>query len=345
MYEYVGNIHIHSHYSDGSGSISQIAEAAQQAGLDFIIVTDHFTLAGKKEAGYRHGVLVLVGMEINAECNHYLALNIDEEVSNHDHYPQVVIDQVREQGGLGFFAHPVEKGSRFYKRGRTYPWTDWNVSGFTGLEIWNYLSQWRDGITSLKKALKLTLVNPHQALIGPYPEVLKRWDDMLQERLVVAIGGSDAHAVTVRLGLTRLVIDDYNKVFRCINTHVLTPAPLRKNFSSDEQEIYHSLARGRCFVAYDYFLPARGFRFYAEDGQEQFQMGDVVPCSQRLALYSKTPSHALVHLVRDGGLYATSSGQGHVFTDLVPGVYRLEVFHPYRQGMRPWIFSNPIRVE
>ena len=201
MYEYVGNIHIHSHYSDGSGSINQIAEAAQQVGLDFIIVTDHFTLAGKKEEGYHHGVLVLVGMEINAECNHYLALNIDEEVPNHDHHPQAVIDQVREQGGLLY----APGGKRF-----TAVQARSNLS-LDGLECNRFyrseMETSTNGETGLP-VLKGTKTNPGESPPGsvrPYPEVLN--SGMHAEE---ASGGGypgSVHAVTVKLGLTRLVID------------------------------------------------------------------------------------------------------------------------------------------
>ena len=37
MHEVVGNLHIHSHYSDGRGSIADIAVQAEKAALDFVI--------------------------------------------------------------------------------------------------------------------------------------------------------------------------------------------------------------------------------------------------------------------------------------------------------------------
>lgn len=94
MYEYVGNIHIHSTYSDGGEKIPQIASWAAQAGLDFIVITDHKDLEGlkRKEEGYFDGVLVLVGMEINSARNHYLALDITEVVEPNDDNPQEVIN-------------------------------------------------------------------------------------------------------------------------------------------------------------------------------------------------------------------------------------------------------------
>ena len=40
-FEYVGNLHIHSLYSDGAGSVRDIARTAQERDLDFIILNDH----------------------------------------------------------------------------------------------------------------------------------------------------------------------------------------------------------------------------------------------------------------------------------------------------------------
>lgn len=344
MYEYVGNIHIHSTYSDGSGSINDIARAAEKARLDFIIITDHFTMLGRAKEGYHGGVLVMVGMEVNRERNHYLALNIVEPVANDDGNPQAVIDRVQQQKGLGFIAHPVEKGSPVYENGATYPWTDWNVRGFTGIEIWNRLSQWRDGITNLWNAIYHTFINPHSALIGPYPQALARWDELLNEGLVVGIGGSDAHAAKVGLGPFKIALDDYRLAFRCINTHILGREPLIGDSRHDAAVVYDCLAAGRCFVAYDYFLSARGFRFWAQTNGGGMPMGTRVPVSSHPELVIEAPHPCCVRLIKDGKLYWHGFGHCHSFNDVTPGVYRVEAFHRHRKRLHPWIFSNPIIV-
>ena len=81
MYEYVGAIHIHSTYSDGTGEIPDIARAASEVGLDFIMLSDHNSLKAKKDGweGWRDDVMVLIGYEINDrdDRNHYLACGLD----------------------------------------------------------------------------------------------------------------------------------------------------------------------------------------------------------------------------------------------------------------------------
>ena len=43
-HDYVGVIHIHTRYSDGAGTIEEIARNANAQQLDYLIVTDHNTL-------------------------------------------------------------------------------------------------------------------------------------------------------------------------------------------------------------------------------------------------------------------------------------------------------------
>ena len=40
-YDYRGIIHCHSTYSDGTGDMEEIGKAANDAGLDFVMMTDH----------------------------------------------------------------------------------------------------------------------------------------------------------------------------------------------------------------------------------------------------------------------------------------------------------------
>lgn len=344
MYECAGNIHIHTRYSDGSGSIPEIARSAEKAGLDFIIITDHHHLQGKPEEGYYGRVLVMVGSEFNTERNHYLGIGIDDEVPGNDEAPQHVIDGVRSQGGIGFLAHPFEIGSPVYKQGKTYPWTDWSVMGFTGLDIWSYLSQWRDGITGIPRGIYLYF-SPHQAFRrGPLQAALDKWDELLQERMVVGIGCSDAHAIKVNLGPWKPIISDYYHCFRCINTHLTLKERLSGDFIKDKTEIIQALRMGRCFVGYDFFKNSRGFRFVADANGQIKHMGERVP-AKGTALKVDTPANAKVVLIKDGKSYLQATGSRHRFAQLKPGIYRVEAEHRHGLGYRAWIYSNPIYLD
>ena len=67
--EIVGAVHLHSNYSDGSLSISEIAAIANTTDLDFLMFTDHNTLEPKRHGleGWYGNVLVIIGCEINLD--------------------------------------------------------------------------------------------------------------------------------------------------------------------------------------------------------------------------------------------------------------------------------------
>lgn len=63
------DLHVHSRVSDGSCTIPELAAAAAQKGLDVIAVTDHDTLAHRKQIPADAPVRVLCGIEIS--CRDY----------------------------------------------------------------------------------------------------------------------------------------------------------------------------------------------------------------------------------------------------------------------------------
>jgi len=84
---------MHTTYSDGSGSVEDLARAARGAGLRWIIITDHDTLAGQPYEGWVDDVLVIIDHEITPDRNHFLALNVDEVIDN-TLAPQDFVDAV-----------------------------------------------------------------------------------------------------------------------------------------------------------------------------------------------------------------------------------------------------------
>ena len=147
MVEIVANMHMHTPYSDGVLYHRDIADAASSAGLDVIIVTDHNVwVCGP--AGYHGGVLVLTGEEVH-DCqrdpqrSHLLIYNVSEELSPFADNPQQLINQARRRGGLTFLAHPIEFRSPLHPDLEAIGWDDWHVKHFTGLELWNYMSEFK----------------------------------------------------------------------------------------------------------------------------------------------------------------------------------------------------------
>ena len=67
MFEYSGAIHMHSTYSDGTGTVPDIMRYANETNLDFAILTDHNTM-GARDDGFEkwyNDSMLIVGYEMN----------------------------------------------------------------------------------------------------------------------------------------------------------------------------------------------------------------------------------------------------------------------------------------
>jgi len=352
MHEIIVNLHMHTRYSDGSGTHKDIAQAAIKTGLDAVIVTDHNVLVQGVEGYYRFSrsrVLLLVGQEVhdqdqNPQKNHLLVFNANRDLSSLADDPQALINGVREAGGICFIAHPRDPEAPAFNE-TDISWEAWDVQNYTGIELWN-------GLSELKTVIPTKLHGAFYAffpqLVGhhPIPEVIQRWDDLLAGgRPVVAIGGSDAHALHKSLGPLHRLIFPYEFHFKTINTHVFIPEPLSGDATADKKMIYDALAAGRCFVAYDLPAPTKGFTFRAKGLEHSAIMGEEIPAKGGVTLHAHVSTQAELHLIKDGkriGMWKKSYACTYTATE--PGVYRVEVYRRFLGRKRGWIYSNPIYV-
>ena len=353
MPEIVINLHMHTRYSDGSGTHKDIAQAAIQNGLDAVIVTDHNVLVEGVEGYYRIGssrVLLLVGQEVHdqdrdPQKNHLLVFNANRDVASLADDPQTLINGVRQAGGICFIAHPRDPEAPAFHE-TDISWEAWDVQNYTGIELWN-------GLSELKTVVPTKLHGAFYAFFpqfighNPILETLQRWDNLLltNRRPVVAIGGSDAHAMNMHMGPIHRIIFPYEFHFKTINTHVFISEPLTGDASIDKKMIYAALAAGRCFVAYDLPMSTRGFTFKAKGLEQAVIMGEEISVKGGVTLQAHVPHPAEIRLIKDGksiGVWKNS----HVctYTATEPGIYRVEVYRNYLGKKRGWIYSNPIYV-
>lgn len=348
--ELLVNLHMHTTYSDGTGLHQDIATAGLEAGLDAAIVTDHNVLVSGVERYYNRGkkrFLLLVGEEIHDQSrvpqkNHLLVFNANRELATFASDPQNLIDNVNRAGGLSFIAHPYDPACPAI--GETdISWEAWDVQGCTGLELWNGLSEIKTRGKSLLHLL-FYVYFPRFLALQPPPAALGRWDELLNDgKRVVAIGGSDAHALKISAGPLRRVIFPYVFHFQTINTHLLTPSPLTGDLTADKKMIYDAFAAGHCFTACDLHHPARGFRFTAQGRDKHAIMGDEISAEGGVTLKIRLPEAADCRLLKDGKVIrAWKDTDIAAYITTQPGVYRVEVWRRALGRLRGWIFSNPI---
>jgi hypothetical protein len=352
MHEIVVNLHMHTRYSDGSGSHKDIAAAAIKAGINAVIVTDHNVLVQGFEGYYKEKnkkVLMMIGEEVHDQArdpqkNHLLVFGAGRELATFADNPQRLIDQVREAGGLSFIAHPNDPAAPSFDE-TDISWEDWSVQKYTGIELWNALSELKTIVPTKLHGVFYAFF-PQFIAHHPIPDTLAKWDELLSTGArVVAIGGSDAHAFKLHLGFIYRVIFPYEFHFRTVNTHVLTPEPLSGESNQDKKMIYEAMASGHCFVGYDLPASTHGFTFTAQGIEKAVIMGDEISAKNGVTLQARIPSAAEIRLLKDGEVIQTWKNTlscTHITTE--PGVYRIEVHRRYLGKLRGWIYSNPIYV-
>ncbi|HET7746473.1 MAG TPA: PHP domain-containing protein, partial [Vicinamibacteria bacterium] len=101
-----GVLHVHTTASDGGGTPEEVVAAARAAGLHFVVLTDHNTLAPKPIEGVRDGLLVMVGTEVSTTDGHVLGIGLADPPFRFSGGAEDALQDIRDLGGAAFAAHP-----------------------------------------------------------------------------------------------------------------------------------------------------------------------------------------------------------------------------------------------
>ena len=350
MNELIANLHNHTIYSDGSGTHSYLIDRALDAAIDVLIVTDHNVLVEGADRVVTRGdrrVMLLAAEEVHdqnrqPQKNHTLVIGANREVAQFAYSPQELIDEVNKAGGMTFLAHPNESALPMFHE-PDISWVDWDVSGFTGLEIWNHFSEFKDAARSLWRTLFYAFF-PDNYPVGPRKDTLARWDSLLAGGArVVGIGGSDSHALLFRRAFLHKIIFPYTQHFRSVNTHLLINQDLNNDLEHDRALVFDALRKGSAFVGYDLPASTRGFRFTAETEDALVSMGETIAITNGATFRIHLPMPAHTRLIFNGKVLRTWEDTSQmVATGAEAGAYRVECTIDYHGLQRGWIFSNPI---
>lgn len=344
-----GVIHVHTRLGGHStGTFDELVAAAKSNDLSFVVMTEHpakytDTVAATLN-GVHEGVLFINGSELNPADDDRLL--VVPGMSPTGPTTQDAISRAKRDGKLVFVAYPERL-------------RNWDVTDYDGLEVYNLYTDTKkinygllffDALWSYRSYPHLLFSTFHER---PHDN-LKRWDELTKTRgrKLVAVAGNDAHA---NVGLSfqhltgekilQLKLDPYERSFRVVRVRVL----LEKNQPVSAESVLAALARGHCFISFDLFCDAGGFRFAADNGIEKKLMGDEIPLANApVRLTVKTPVKSRVVFFRDGEVLSEEKETlGKELLVNERGVYRVEVYLDQLgkpAGDRPWIISNPIYV-
>ncbi|WP_045518402.1 CehA/McbA family metallohydrolase [Neobacillus niacini] len=160
-----GDLHTHSVHSDGTFTLREKADICEEAGLDFIGLTEH-NAASQNDAFPRDvDTLFIPGMELTTNKGHLNLLGVNDPIRdfrvNTMEELHSVLKEARENGAYITLNHPHCRNTGWkWERDFDYDW----------VEVWN--GPWRD----------------------ENQDTLDWWQEQLVSgKRLVAVGGSDAH--------------------------------------------------------------------------------------------------------------------------------------------------------
>jgi hypothetical protein len=342
-------VHLHSTYSDGTGTVPEIGRAGERAEVDVVLLTDHDSLdaARQGDEGWYGRTLVLAGHEVSPiGRNHLLVFGVDEEIDWRGRTPAQIAQAAREAGGFGFAAHPFSTGSQRFRRvsslGVSMEWED--LDCLDGIEVWSFLADNGQRLASVREAARF-IARPERYVTLAPRENLDRWDRLAARRRVVGIGGLDAHQFGFRIAGRVVRLMGYARSFRQLRTHALLREGFDGSLEHDRALVFEALREGRCYIAAHSVAPASGFRFFGEsDGGGLVQMGSEADASGGgWVLRAALPRAADVRLLRDGAEVARArEARSLEWRAEGPGVYRVEATLVTHGAERTWVLSNPV---
>jgi hypothetical protein len=319
-----GAYHVHTDASDGRGTVSEVARAAQQSGLSFVVLTDH-NLEALPAPRFERGVLLIPAVELSTPHGHLTALGLSVGLTAAERAADAVAT-VRDRGGTPILAHPVQ---------RKNPWRDWTQAPrAAGLELYSGDTMWRE-VLQRPQALACALgayFGDHRhglsQLVRPQPEVDARLQQTWATEPPLALCALDAHG-----------LPPYAHVFDAMAT--VLPAGLRLHADplQASRQVLDAITSGAAHCAVTALGESTGFSIAPWPLDRRVRVGT------RLTVRLPPTGDLPARLVAVGP--GRVEPDGHTVLVTGPGVLRLEVQLQapgclLGNEWRPWLVPGPL---
>ncbi len=329
-----GAWHVHTTRSDGRGTLDEVVRAAREAGLQFVVVTDHNVLA-PGDQGYRDGVLVIEATEASTRYGHVVALGVSRALDAEEREGDP-LRAIAALGGQAILAHPFHP---------TRPFSGWGTGPWHGFELVSNDTAWHEVVRghAWGRALAAAAALPWDRARA----VVALTDDPGRERSRFDADLRAARATEKRRPARVIFCSadahgwpSYAAAFEAFSMHL--PVTLSGDATADVRGVVAALTDGRAACVFDGVAPASSVRFGRTGGEHP---------ALELSLAAPDLNGARFRLLRDGVPVAESASPAPAGAAVVrfgcgpagcgPGDYRVEA----TWAGRPWIFTNPVTIE
>lgn len=361
FYDYKGVANVHTDRGLGSGSPTEVIKAAQEVGLDFLVLTDlnAFEQPALPE-GYHRKLLVIGAGAYSYVDSRVLLYDLQRRHSLESlGQTQTLLADLLSQSGseekndLIVLAHPTKPG---------FSWSGAYPSGLDGIEVINLKSVWRQAWENSKPSFFWSAIvypfNTSLSLLRLYEEPereLELWDQLSATRHTVGMAGAEATARSTPLGIGSIKFPSYQTSFSLLSNHVLLRSELTGEAEGDRRKILTALSDGNFYMSLDVLGDPKGFVAYIQDGEKTHLMGSRVKFQPGLKLIVKLPRRPRTPFeaafIKDGQHMMSSNSVDSELEIHGPGVYRVivRVFTSFTlpDGNRwiTWLYSNPFYVD
>ncbi|MBX3039894.1 MAG: hypothetical protein KF789_04185 [Bdellovibrionaceae bacterium] len=360
FYDYRGVLNIHTNQSIGSSSPQLVIEAAKNAGLDFIMLTDLNVFQRNEMMESYHGnTLVLVGSKysyLDSRIIHYSPVN--KSLGSNLGEAQVKIADLLSQStgsnpdDLLILAHPYKAG---------FSWSGEIPSGLDGFEILNEKSlsnrSWELAKASTIWSLLTYPFHPKLAFVRLFnepTEELELFDRLGQNRPIRVFAGAEASARAVPLTNYLIKFPSYQRSFEFLTTHVLLTSELTGNAVGDRTKIFQALKKGQSYLCFEPLGDPKGFIAVLQAKGRQHLPGSEVSLSpgltMKVSLPAKPKAFFEIIVYKNGTRFSTSNEETISVPITEPGHYRVQVrvspYLPLPDAKRwmTWIYTNGFSV-
>lgn len=345
-----GELHAVSSYGGGKEGVAALIQRAEQAGLDFLAITDLNTMEACSDPAYRSDKVVLIpamawGTRENGIALIYGPGTMPEPAASNE-LAQAECIRIQSQGGVFAIAHPCSTEA---------PWK-WDVPYVNAVQVWN--GPWRAPaplrLASLPETLKTRENGDLVRSIAAAAGVADKTHQLLQfsNQKDLGISGNDQAALfwdyeTVRGSVCSVIAGSGSMDGK---TPLGQPVTWIKAANKSLPALMHGLRVGRTFVANSPTGVQLDFRAdVLNNGQIDVGMGGAIPLGVDVGFYVLVTgaTGCEVQLMRDGHPIMTKRLEGDSasfsYTQKTDyrAVYRLRVIRQPQSGSKGY---GPVEV-
>lgn len=351
FYDFSMAFHVHSTYSyDGGGSMQEIIEETEKAGIDILMLNEHNTTAPFDDGweGWNGETLVLAGVEVSSPVGHYGYITRSMEYFPFAESENMVPMSMRGADSVFIFlCHP------WHPRNPIRNMTDEECAQCDGYEIFNASSMSRKAGAWQYAAVILWgwLFDNGLTELMNYPEEnIRHWNSILQHNWITGLGATDAHSNMKISRNFKIRSPSYYKSFQTVKMHMLPSKTLSGRDARDKSLIIDCMKQGRVYIECGSYSNPKGFGYTAESDGNIATCGDTLWYGQTAVLTVTSPDTTdVLYRIYHNGKMLYEQRDGLVQYDLSEeGIYRAEVFQLrrkapfFQQKERLWIITNPI---